>query len=168
MTSGSDAPAGPDDPGCVVLHLPDEAALAPLARKLLAALPTPAVVAVRGDLGAGKTTLVKQVAAAIGIDPAVVVSPTFGLLHEHATTAGTLLHADLYRLADPGELDDLGWHDAVARSAWAFVEWPERAAGALPADRLDVAIEIDGPGSRTLRIQGHGPRHGGVAARLRG
>ena len=132
-----DEPAG--DPAVVevVVRVGDEAALASLARVVAACLPRPTFVALHGDLGAGKTTFVKAVAAAVGIDPTDVISPTFGLIHEHAAAGMQLLHADMYRLLGADDLHEIGWHDAVARAAWAFVEWPERIADALPSDRLD-------------------------------
>lgn len=140
----------------LTLHVADEAALERLAGCLAAALPRPSFITLHGDLGAGKTTLVKAVAAALGIDRAEVVSPTFGLIHEHTTPHGPLTHADLYRLAGPVELPEIGWDDAVARATWVFVEWPDRLGDALPHDRLDVSIVIDGPTARTLTFTGHG------------
>jgi tRNA threonylcarbamoyl adenosine modification protein YjeE len=146
--------------------VPDEAALAALARRLTAALPARAFVALEGDLGAGETTFVKAVAAAIGIDADEVVSPTFGLIHVHAVPAAhdrpqeftpeRLVHADLYRLAGAGDLAEIGWEDATAGPCWVFVEWPQRIATALPADRLDIAIRIDSETGRTLRFTPHG------------
>ena len=145
-----------------------EAELTPFAVRLLAALPRPAFVALSGDLGAGKTTFVKAIAAAAGIDPAEVISPTFGLVHEHAAHDATLLHADLYRLVGPDDLHEIGWHDALSRATWAFVEWPERIAAALPRDRIDVAIAIDSAKARTLTIVGRGPAHAAAVERLSG
>lgn len=150
------------------LSIAAEADLAPLARTLAEALPFRACVAVTGDLGAGKTTFVKAFAAAVGIEPAEVVSPTFGLVHEHPSPGGILLHADMYRLADADDLHELGWDDAVARGRWVFVEWPERIAAALPADRLDITIAIDTPAARTFTLRGHGPAHEAVIDRLPG
>lgn len=163
----SPADGGSAGSPCLTLPGVGEADLGSLARRLVAALPRPAFVALEGELGAGKTTLVKAVAAAAGIDPVEVVSPTFGLVHEHATPAGTLLHADLYRLRGGGDLTEIGWHDAVARADWVFVEWPNRAAGELPADRLEITIGIDSPHARTLRLSARGPRHAAVIRRLR-
>lgn len=161
-----------DDPdgrvaGELTVPVADEAALAPFAKRLFTALPRPAFIALYGNLGAGKTTLVKAFAAAAGIDPAEVVSPTFGLVHEHASPQGLLLHADLYRLIGPDDLHELGWEDALARATWAFVEWPERIAAALPADRLDLAITIDSPTSRSLRLSPRGPAHTATLSHLR-
>ncbi len=167
MTSAPDGSA--DDPSsrqlAVAVH--DLRELDLLATRLAAALPRPAFVALHGDLGAGKTTLVKAVAAAAGIDPTEVVSPTFGLVHEHAGPGASLLHADMYRLQSPEDLWEIGWHDAVARTTWVFVEWPERIAAALPADRLDVTFEIDAPTVRTLVFRSSGPQHDAVLDALR-
>jgi tRNA threonylcarbamoyl adenosine modification protein YjeE len=149
----------------LTVAVPDEAALAPLARRLVAAIPSRAFLALEGDLGAGKTTFVKAVAAAMGIDPTDVVSPTFGLIHVHdvPTAHGQqapemperLVHADLYRLSGAGDLAEIGWEDATAGRCWVFVEWPSRVADALPADRLDITISID---SETGRTFGFSPR----------
>lgn len=149
----------------VAVH--DLRALDLLAMRLAAFLPRPAFVALQGDLGAGKTTFVKAVAAAAGIDPAEVVSPTFGLVHEHAGPGASILHADMYRLQAADDLWEIGWHDAVARATWVFVEWPERIAAALPADRLDVTIAIDAPTARTLVFRSVGPRHAAALDALR-
>jgi tRNA threonylcarbamoyl adenosine modification protein YjeE len=161
-------PSTADDgmPPTVTAVVPVEAALAPLARRLTAALPARAFVALEGDLGAGKTTFVKAVAAAMGIDPDEVVSPTFGLIHVHAVPAAhdrpkektpeRLVHADLYRLTGAGDLAEIGWEDATAGPCWVFVEWPSRAAEALPADRLDIAIGIDSETGRTFRFTPRG------------
>jgi tRNA threonylcarbamoyl adenosine modification protein YjeE len=144
----------------------DEEALRPLAKTLAAALPERACVALHGDLGAGKTTFVKAVAAAADIDPAEVVSPTFGLVHVHVGPARRIVHADIYRLTTVADLHEIGWEDAVGGPGWVFVEWPERIAAALPADRLDVEIRIDSPSARTFTFHGRGPIHEAVVDRL--
>ena len=162
------------DPGggaaALVVPLADESGLSAVAAALAGALPARACLALDGDLGAGKTTLVKALAAAAGIDPATVVSPTFGLIHLHdlavGHAAGRLVHADLYRLAGPADLDEIGWEELLAAPGWLAVEWPSRAGGALPADRLDVSIAIVGPTARTLSFRACGPDHRGVIAAL--
>ena len=146
--------------------VPDEAAIRRLADDLAASLPARAWVALSGDLGAGKTTLVKAVAAAVGIDPADVVSPTFGLIHEHTGRDRRLIHADMYRLLDPDEVRETGWEDLAAGPGWRFVEWPERIADHLPADRLDITIDILSPVARGLRLRAGGPDHAAALDRL--
>lgn len=145
------------EPTIRTFHVPDEAGLAGLAAAFARVLPRRAFVALSGDLGAGKTTFVKWVAAAVGVDPADVVSPTFGLIHEHAVPGmpgGRIVHADLYRLGGVAELSETGWDDAIAAEGWVFVEWPERIAAALPTERFDVEITVDSPTGRTLTFRG--------------
>jgi len=166
MPSTADGDVPPTVTPALTVAVPDEAALAPLARRLVAAMPARAVVALEGDLGAGKTTFVKAVAAAMGIDPTEVVSPTFGLIHVHDLPAARdrptpevperLVHADLYRLSAAGDLAEIGWEDATAGLCWVFVEWPSRAPKALPADRLDIAISIDSETARTFQFTPRG------------
>jgi tRNA threonylcarbamoyl adenosine modification protein YjeE len=166
----------PDSPGRLDVRIADEAALAGVAADLVAALPREAFVTLEGDLGAGKTTFVKAIAAAAGIDPAEVVSPTFGLIHLHAAAAPAgglplrLVHADMYRLADESELHELGWEDAIlpreGSRTWAFVEWPGRIARALPEERLDIAIGIDSETARTLSFTSRSAAYDTVIAAL--
>lgn len=166
MPSTADGDVPPTVTPALTVAVPDEAALATLARRLVAALPLRAFVALEGDLGAGKTTFVKAVAVAMGIDPTEVVSPTFGLIHVHDVPAAhdqpsakvpeRLVHADLYRLSGAGDLAEIGWEDATAGRCWVFVEWPSRAADALPADRLDIAISIDSETARTFQLTPRG------------
>jgi len=151
----------PEASASAVIRVADERALGRLVARLATALGPRAVVALSGDLGAGKTTFVKGVAAAVGIDAAEVTSPTFGLIHVYALPAAVgraarIVHADLYRLAHPGELAETGWDDAIAGDAWVFVEWPERIAAALPAERINVTIGIESPTARLLTFTGHG------------
>ncbi|NDC53090.1 MAG: tRNA (adenosine(37)-N6)-threonylcarbamoyltransferase complex ATPase subunit type 1 TsaE [Planctomycetia bacterium] len=151
----------PDAPPCVTVRIADEAGLARVAAVVAAALPDRACLALEGDLGAGKTTFVKAIAAALGLDPAEVVSPTFGLIHVHEGPRGRLVHADFHRLASPAELRETGWEEALAvppgRACRAFVEWPERIAGLLPARRLDVSITVDSETGRTLAFTSRSP-----------
>lgn len=162
-------------PDSVARQVEGEAALARLARTVAAALPAHAFIALKGDLGAGKTTFVKAIATAIDIDPGEVISPTFGLIHLHAGhrdgTPVHLVHADLYRLAGLDELRELGWDDCLASRPdailWAFVEWPERIAAALPDDRLDITIDITSETGRVLTFSTHGSAHRSVIDCLR-
>jgi len=157
-------------PGGVAVPVADEGTLAALAAALAAVLPTRAFLALEGDLGAGKTTFVKALAAAAGIDPAEVVSPTFGIVHLHDLPAGhpahRLVHADLYRLQGPADLGELGWEELLAAPGWIAAEWPSRAAAALPSDRLDVTIDIVSETARVVRLTPRGPVHATVLEAL--
>jgi tRNA threonylcarbamoyl adenosine modification protein YjeE len=164
------SPTEPEASASAVIRVADEPALGRLATRLAATLGPRVVVALSGDLGAGKTTFVKALAAAVGIDAAEVTSPTFGLIHVHQPPAAAgrperIVHADMYRLADSRELAETGWDDAIAGAGWVFVEWPERVAAALPAERLDLGIGIDSPSARTLTFRGRGAE---AAAIVRG
>ena len=166
MPSTGDGDVPPTVTQALTVAVPDEAALVPLARRLAAVIPSRAFIALEGDLGAGKTTFVKAIAAAMGIDPTEVVSPTFGLIHVHdlpaahdrptPTVPARLVHADLYRLAGAGDLAEIGWEDATAGRCWVFVEWPSRAPKAMPADRLDISISIDSETGRTFQLTPRG------------
>ena len=107
----------PDPRATAAVHVADEAALSRLAAVVVEALPSRAFIALAGDLGAGKTTFVKAIAAAAGIDPTDVVSPTFGLIHVHEGPQGRIVHADFYRLAAADELRETGWEDAIGGAA---------------------------------------------------
>jgi tRNA threonylcarbamoyladenosine biosynthesis protein TsaE len=114
------------------------------------------VVLMHGDLGAGKTTLTKGIAAALGID-AVVSSPSFSLVNEYDTGPSgpvtRLFHLDLYRLQGAEDLASIGFDDFTAPAdGVTIVEWPERALTALPDRYLLIEIEQHGPNSRILRF----------------
>jgi tRNA threonylcarbamoyladenosine biosynthesis protein TsaE len=144
----------------VVVRIADEAALGPLAGVLAATLPPHAFLALDGDLGAGKTTFVKALAAAAGIDPVEVVSPTFGLVHVHPLPDGhracRLVHADLYRLAGCDDLFELGWEELIAPPGWVAAEWSARIGPALPADRLDIHLEVESETGRRASFTSRG------------
>jgi tRNA threonylcarbamoyladenosine biosynthesis protein TsaE len=133
-------------------ELPDEAATARAAAELAARLRPGDVVALRGDLGAGKTAFARAaIRALVGDAEAEVPSPTFTLVQTYEAPAGTVWHFDLYRLTDPAEVWELGWEEAAAGGI-VLVEWPERLGGLLPPRRIEAALEITGPGSRRLTL----------------
>ena len=168
MTAHDSLPIGP---ARAIVPIASEAALIPLATILAATLPDHAFLALNGDLGAGKTTFVKALAAAAGIDPTVVVSPTFGLVHLHPLPpghpAGRLVHADLYRLAGSDDLFELGWDELTAAPGWVAAEWAGRIATALPDERLDIALEVVSEGARRASFTGRGPAFAPLLAALR-
>ena len=114
-----------------------------LGHALAAELPPQAVVHLRGDLGAGKSTLARALLRALGVQGAIR-SPTYTLVERYAIPSGEAWHLDLYRIGNAGELDFLGLDDASA-TLW-LVEWPERAGSALPPPDLEVELAEDGPG----------------------
>jgi tRNA threonylcarbamoyladenosine biosynthesis protein TsaE len=110
-----------------------------LARRVGTLLRAGDVVALAGDLGAGKTVFAKGLALALGVDDDVV-SPTFTLVREYAGVALPMVHVDVYRLDHLQELHDAGFDELVGGGAVTVVEWGDRVAALLPVDRLDVAL----------------------------
>ena len=114
-------------------------ALVAWGRQFGASLQAPAVVAISGELGAGKTTLVQSICAALGVAERVT-SPTFALVHIYSGAATRVYHLDLFRLNSPNELTNLGWHEILDSRAIVLVEWPDRAGSALPGDATKLAL----------------------------
>jgi tRNA threonylcarbamoyladenosine biosynthesis protein TsaE len=112
----------------------------------------PLVVTLAGDLGAGKTTLAQAICRGYGVTEAVT-SPTYAIVHEYHAPASPVYHLDLYRLERPDDLVNIGWDEIVASRALVLVEWPERAAGRLPADAVPIDLEhlAGDPDRRLLR-----------------
>jgi len=137
------------------LALRSPAATRALGRKLGAALRPGDFVALTGDLGSGKTLLVKAMAEGAGAEPAS--SPSFALVNLYRGPV-PLQHLDLYRLSGPAELFALGFDDLLAEPSATVCEWAERAGGALPSDRLDIALEHAGARARTAALRATGPR----------
>ena len=115
-------------------------------------LPPTGVVALWGDLGAGKTTFIRQVIQSFAGDLNLIVpSPTFTLVQEYTLPKGTLWHCDLYRLTSPDECLELGLIEAMHEHL-CFIEWPERMGSYLPKNRIDVHINTVDEHSRELVI----------------
>jgi tRNA threonylcarbamoyladenosine biosynthesis protein TsaE len=125
------------------------------------------VVALVGDLGAGKTQLVRGVCRGAGVPDQQVSSPSFAII---ATYRGrlTVHHADLYRLSDEDELYATGFSDLVGGEGAVLVEWADRAPAALPAERLEIRLGHDdaSPTVRRLTLSGTGERHAALARLL--
>lgn len=100
----------------------------------------PLVLALRGDLGAGKSTLARAVARGAGVE-GPIPSPTFNLLFRYPARDGReLVHLDLYRLETAGEVWELGWADLPERNEIVMIEWPERAGDLLPEPRWEIRL----------------------------
>ena len=110
------------------------------------------VVAMYGDLGAGKTAFVRGMARGMGIDERVS-SPTFTIVNEYLGDR-TLIHFDMYRLGSADELFDIGWEDYIARGAVCAVEWSENVEEAFYGDEIILTIEKTSDTSRKITIEG--------------
>ena len=118
---------------------------AALARSLPDLSQQHALLSLHGDLGAGKTALCRALLKALGVS-GTIRSPTYTLMEPYELAKLTALHMDLYRLADPEELEWLGLRDMLAERALLLVEWPERGSGFLPAADLSIDIDYSGSG----------------------
>jgi len=139
--------------------LPNEQATWRFMADIAAALEPGDLVTLSGDLGAGKTTFARALIRHLAGDKTIEVpSPTFTLIQTYDLPRFTLVHADLYRLSGAAELAELGFDDLPDRAV-VMMEWPDRAVGFLPADRLDITftlVPLLGPEVRNIRYVGYG------------
>lgn len=131
----------------LVVQLSGEAAQAAFGARLARACEAPLLVFLDGQLGAGKTTLVRGLLRELG-QTGAVRSPTYTLVEPYEVGGTLVYHLDLYRIADPDELEYLGLRDLLAEPALVFVEWPDRGAGWLPQADLHIHIALAGEGRR--------------------
>ncbi len=139
--------------------LPNEQATWRFMADIAAALEPGDLVTLSGDLGAGKTTFARALIRHLAGDETIEVpSPTFTLIQTYELPRFALVHADLYRLSGAAELAELGFDD-LPEGAVVLMEWPDRAAGFLPPDRLDITFTLApqlGPDVRNVRYVGYG------------
>jgi tRNA threonylcarbamoyladenosine biosynthesis protein TsaE len=131
------------------LQLADAEAMEALGARLATVLDQ-AIVYLQGELGAGKTTLARGILRGLGY-AGKVRSPTYTLVEPYAVDQGAVYHLDLYRLADPEELEWLGLRDMLAEQAVLLIEWPERGEGVLPQPDLVVKI-VPAGGGRSVDV----------------
>lgn len=134
-------------------YLENEAATLQLGRRLARLFVPPCVVFLHGELGAGKTTLVRGLLQELGHTGAVK-SPTYTLVEPYEFDHLKVFHFDLYRLGNPEELDDFGFRDYLDQHALCLVEWSERGKGHLPHPDVEIYLEIRGEG-RQARLIAH-------------
>jgi tRNA threonylcarbamoyladenosine biosynthesis protein TsaE len=140
----------------VIFDLPDERATERLATRLAGVARPDDVIALQGELGAGKTCFARAFIRARGGGEAVP-SPTFTLVQTYELPSGAIWHFDLYRLRSPDEAWELGIEDAFHTAALSLIEWPERLGPLLPARHLLVALDFAAsPGTRRAALSGGG------------
>ena len=136
------------------LKLPDPAATEALGRAVAAGAGAGRVIHLRGDLGAGKTTLVRGLLHALG-HAGRVKSPTYTLVEPYELSSLHFYHFDFYRLKDRSEWEQAGFREYFSAQAMCAVEWPERAGDLLPPPDLDIELRFEGE-SRRARVAAHG------------
>jgi len=147
------------------IALPTRRATRRLGAALAAALAPGDLLLLEGDLGAGKTFLVRAIARGLGVPSAVrITSPTFTLIHEHVGRM-PIVHADLYRLGLPDELVELGLVERVGSDAVVLIEWGERFAAALGGEGLLVRLSLIAEG-RSARLEARGARAEALLERM--
>lgn len=154
-----------DDPSmnAVVIDVQSLAETDAFGRRLAAQLFPGAVVALIGELGAGKTHLVQAIAHGLDIpNSAVVNSPTFVLIQEYDARM-PIYHFDAYRLKSEAEFADLGVHEYFAGNGVCFIEWADKVPTCLPRERLEIRITITGEKSRRFEVVGIGARYAEIA-----
>lgn len=133
------------------MHLPDEAATRALGARLARVLDPGMSLHLRGDLGSGKTTLVRGLLRGLGYEGRVK-SPTYALVELYTVSRLNLYHFDFYRFNDPKEWLDAGFREYFNDASVCLVEWPEKTAGVLPDADVDIAFDFAGDG-RDVRVR---------------
>ena len=106
-----------------------------------------------GEMGAGKTTLIKEICKQLQIE-GVASSPTFSLVNEYIThTQETVFHFDFYRITDENEAYDIGFEEYVQQNAWCLIEWPQHIKNLLPLDSVAIHLSIVANGQRNLQLK---------------
>lgn len=105
-----------------------------------------------GDMGVGKTTLIKALSKQLG-SSSNVSSPTFSIANEYDIPDGLIYHLDLYRIKDEEEALNFGVEDYLFNNQWVFIEWPNKLGGFLPEECNEIEIKLNLDGSRTLKLR---------------
>ena len=135
------------------LRIPNLASIDIVAEEFIAMLGTKRVVAMSGEMGAGKTTFIQALCRALGVSQ-TVNSPTFALINEYFTAGKeSIFHFDLYRIETSEELLDIGYEDYFYSGAWCFIEWPEKAPELIPEEAIKVKINALDDESRQIRFE---------------
>lgn len=132
-------------PNNLIVNLDDEAASQQLAKRLAALIKAPLTITFSGEIGTGKTTIVRAMLQQLGIDSAIK-SPTFSLVESYSWRGGAIHHFDLYRLQQEEELEYLGFRDYFTPESICCIEWPEHGGRALPASDILFKLDIKGTG----------------------
>jgi len=159
-------PRGVLSAGAVNLVLASRSDTEALGKTIGGALAGGEILALIGDLGVGKTTLIRGIAAGLGVPPDAVSSPTFVLIHEYRGRL-PLIHVDLYRLRTGAEAQSIGLEDYLTGRTITAVEWADRFPALLPEDRLEVRLSHRSLTMRRARLVAHGPQSHALLTRIK-
>ncbi len=135
------------------IHITSQDELPQVAKAVIEALGRRTVVAFRGEMGAGKTTLIREIVAQLGATD-TVTSPTFALVNQYRGSHNrTIYHFDFYRIDDIREAYDLGYEEYFYSGEICLVEWPEKIESLLPENTIQVRITVDSDTARTFEIE---------------
>lgn len=123
------------------------------AREFIAAMEGERIFAFYGNMGSGKTTLIKSICEVMGVEDCIN-SPTFAIVNEYASAEQeTIFHFDFYRIKSIAEVYNMGYEEYLYSDAYCFIEWPELIEELLPEETVKVCITEEGDGSRTIKIE---------------
>lgn len=136
----------------IIVKTSKEEELKGLASRLLSAFPYHRIFAVEGEMGAGKTTLIKALCSSLRVSDEVD-SPTFSIINVYTSPQGFVYHFDLYRLKNIEEFVATGAIEYLESGDYCFIEWPEKALSMLPPETISIKIEVEEDGSRIYKIE---------------
>ena len=137
----------------LVIRIPDLSYIDDAARELIEALPDSRVFAFYGEMGAGKTTLIKALCRVLKVTD-VTSSPSFGLIYEYKTSGSdSVYHFDFYRIEHLEEAYDIGYEEYIDSGEYCFIEWPDKVASLLPPETIKVVLKIVGNNERTMEVE---------------
>ncbi len=137
------------------IEIPSAAALPQAAKEFASLMGDETVYAFFGEMGAGKTTFIRELCRALGVEEDLANSPSFSIINEYRSdsTAELIYHFDLYRLESVDEALEIGVEDYFDSGALCLLEWPERIEPLLPDDSVKVTVTVNPDDSRTLTVE---------------
>ena len=137
----------------LLISISDLASIDDAARELIDTLPDRRIFAFYGEMGAGKTTLIKAICRVLQVTD-VTSSPSFGLIYEYRTSGSdSIFHFDFYRIENLEEVYDIGFEEYIDSGQYCFIEWPDIVAAVLPPETVKVSLHISGNNERTMEVE---------------
>ena len=137
----------------LLISIPDLSSIDDAARELIDTLPDKRIFVFYGEMGAGKTTLIKALCRVLQVTD-VTSSPSFGLIYEYRTRGSdSVYHFDFYRIEYLEEVYDIGYEEYIDSGQYCFIEWPDKVASLLPPETVNVNLQIVGNNERTMEVE---------------